>query len=271
MSGRLVILPHKSWNVWNRDNREKVLKDEREHKEKQDLKSENNKKLLQEQNLDILRNETIQEKIVTPFRLFDDLEKKSTEQLTNDEYMKEKELKEAKSKKRDGTAAWGLGEGSVEVSNQKPWYETTKPLQTGDIGVIESRLSGRQGQRKAQLDPMLSFLPFIKPDPAVSGAASNLVGIMTDYNHRNGLKPTDQLQVSNIINTRTEEENSSSIKHKRNKEHKKQKRHHNNHIPGVSSLMTEKEAILIEMRRRQLEREGAESKKTTPFKNQKRG
>lgn len=29
MSGKLKILPHKRWNVWNRDNVEKVLRDER--------------------------------------------------------------------------------------------------------------------------------------------------------------------------------------------------------------------------------------------------
>jgi hypothetical protein len=33
--GKLNILQHKSWNVWNRDNIEKVLRDEREHKEKE--------------------------------------------------------------------------------------------------------------------------------------------------------------------------------------------------------------------------------------------
>jgi hypothetical protein len=35
MSGRLIILPHKSWNVWNRDNIEKVQRDERLHEEEQ--------------------------------------------------------------------------------------------------------------------------------------------------------------------------------------------------------------------------------------------
>ena len=33
MSGRLIILPHKSWNVWGRENKEKVARDERLAKE----------------------------------------------------------------------------------------------------------------------------------------------------------------------------------------------------------------------------------------------
>jgi hypothetical protein len=36
--GKLNILQHKSWNVWNRDNIEKVLKDERELAEKEEKK-----------------------------------------------------------------------------------------------------------------------------------------------------------------------------------------------------------------------------------------
>eukprot|EP00961_Rhodomonas_salina_P288352 3896565-Rhodomonas_salina.1 len=36
--GKLNILKHKSWNVWNRDNIEKVLKDERLHREDEEKK-----------------------------------------------------------------------------------------------------------------------------------------------------------------------------------------------------------------------------------------
>lgn len=39
-SGRLIILPKKSWHVWNQDNREKVLRDERLHREEQDERAE---------------------------------------------------------------------------------------------------------------------------------------------------------------------------------------------------------------------------------------
>ena len=55
MSGRLVILPHKSWNVWNQDNKEKVLRDQRLFNEELQNKADNEKRQSQELNLQILQ------------------------------------------------------------------------------------------------------------------------------------------------------------------------------------------------------------------------
>ncbi|KAL3672701.1 hypothetical protein V7S43_001994 [Phytophthora oleae] len=46
--GGLRLLPHKKWNVWRRDNIERVLRDEREHEEKQQELNSKEQRLEQE-------------------------------------------------------------------------------------------------------------------------------------------------------------------------------------------------------------------------------
>lgn len=173
MSGRLVILPHKSWNVWNQDNREKVLRDERLHREAEEAKAAREKQLQQEQNLEQLRstgaeNLTAVEdsESVVPFRLFEDLEKKHFAALGNEDYLKEKAAKELAQKKREGIADWALGEGSYESSGSKPWYarmgnsaDLTKHADTASSSA-GSRPNAIQREllRKNEADPMGSLL-----------------------------------------------------------------------------------------------------------------
>ena len=117
MSGRLVILSKKKWNVWNQDNVERVLRDERQYAEAQQEKIENELKMKQERNYEILHKRgkegmleetfNIQEtKAIDPepFRLFDDIEKKAILAVTNEDYMNEKQLKEHLAKKKEGIA-----------------------------------------------------------------------------------------------------------------------------------------------------------------------
>ncbi len=199
MSGRLVILPHKSWNVWNQDNREKVARDERLHREAEEAKAAKDKQLLQEQNLEILRDGEVVIKVenssteagssssghVEPFRLFEDLEKQHYARLGNEDFLKEKAQKELLQKKRDGIADWALGEGSIENSKVKPWYET--------LGMAESSTTAgskkvdptgiRETTRKDKADPMGSLLkpnaheyqPKIKTEPTESGNSNKLL------------------------------------------------------------------------------------------------
>lgn len=119
--------------------------------------------------MNILRNDLVvcDKGNSIPFRLFEDIKKKSAEILTNDDYMKEKQLKESRAKKRDGTAPWGLGEGSVEATNSTPWCEKTKVNHSND------KLSHREIQKKISLDPMKAFLPYMKPERVSCSADSH--------------------------------------------------------------------------------------------------
>lgn len=55
MSSRLVILPKKKWNVWNRENIAKVRNDEKQHEEELAAAALREKNLSSEARLDILR------------------------------------------------------------------------------------------------------------------------------------------------------------------------------------------------------------------------
>ena len=188
MSGRLVILPHKSWNFWNQDNREKVARDERLHKEAEDAKIEKERQLQQEQNLEILRSNDPFAAIdnsnvgvtshVEPFRLFEDLERQHFNKVGNEEYLKEKAHKEQLQKKRDGVADWSLGEGSYENTKSKPWYEMIgKPPPTSSssgsiatsIGLSMSGLPSASSSSSSSKEPV-----YVKLEPGTfTGASRN--------------------------------------------------------------------------------------------------
>ena len=193
MSGRLVILPHKSWNVWNQDNREKVARDERLNREELEGKERKEKECVQEHNLEQLlgfKRDTSDKNDVDvveesnndpnqqPFRLFGDLEeqeRKNQEQLAAKKLQEEKELL---AKRRAGIAPWALGDGLAEMTgtNQQPWYlKKQQPQSTNDNNIINnSSSSGSSGNGvmtvneivakerdellKVKLDPMRRLL-----------------------------------------------------------------------------------------------------------------
>lgn len=236
MSGRLVILPHKSWNVWNQDNREKVARDERLHREAEEAKSAKDKQLLQEQNLELLRDGEVAIKLehnssgnsgqLEPFRLFEDLEKQHYDRLGNEDYLKEKAQKELLQKKRDGIADWALGEGSVENSKVRPWYET--------LGVGESMPTtaagprqGRETHRKEQADPMGSIL---KPNtheyvPRLSNE-QNKPSLLSDlrFLESAGAK-LDSIESKEDDSSDSDHSSRRKEKKKRHKEDRKSKKH----------------------------------------------
>lgn len=139
MSGRLVILRHKTWNVWNVEARNKVLKDERKHREEEEAKEKRSKELMNEQTLTILKLEAVatadtsdtganaepvEVQVATRFSLFDDpscpvLTVSGRQALGNSEYIKEAEDKKTKELRANNMAPWGFSE---VTSGLQPWY-----------------------------------------------------------------------------------------------------------------------------------------------------
>lgn len=143
MSGRLVILRHKSWNVWNADNREKVLRDERVHQESLTEEETSSRKRNQEAMLETLRKGIGKE--------YDSRsEELKSKHSTNPEYMKEKEDAETKKMKREGVAPWKFSD-IVNEKTQNMWYLST-------TGHVKNNNAEVQKEAKNGLDPMKSCL-----------------------------------------------------------------------------------------------------------------
>eukprot|EP00981_Chlorochromonas_danica_P000182 scaffold49_cov180-Ochromonas_danica.AAC.5 len=179
MSGRLVILPHKSWNVWNQDNRERVLRDERLHREEEEHKAIQAQERARQQNLETLRSSVL---------LDNDIEgsggshkrhpssPSSSSPLTsqsvpisvsvsqpvsrhyheNEEFMKELAEHEARRKRREGIQDWALGEGC----HNKQWYNLPpRPLEEESRGTNNNnKREGKRRNREEEEDPMAKFL-----------------------------------------------------------------------------------------------------------------
>jgi hypothetical protein len=184
MSGRLVILPHKSWNVWNRENRERVQRDERLHREELETQANKEKALVQEQNLEtLLRKRGLntepsrpEEALSSePFRLFGDVEAAIRRREEESILQKLKKEKEQKEQKLNGVAPWAFADGAVEKEGAvKPWY-LRKPsydsAREEREGIIEgcgddavTAAKERELQRKIGYDPMKGIL---KVDPNI--------------------------------------------------------------------------------------------------------
>lgn len=165
MSGRLVILPHKKWNIWNQDNVEKVLKDERLNR--YSSCSSLNSYTSQYDSLSVreaqeatkarersLHQESVYEKLTgtsgegtKPLRL--DFDKAAN--FGNAEREREEKRENDKRRKREGVAPWELGADAKTT----PWYassgDSERPLQ--------EHKRRRDENHKHSLDPMARPAP----------------------------------------------------------------------------------------------------------------
>jgi hypothetical protein len=76
------LLPTKSWNVWNVDNKQKVARDEQEHKEKLEAEEERKQKVNSERRIEMLRERARAKSGYTPKIAVEDAKEKPLEHIT---------------------------------------------------------------------------------------------------------------------------------------------------------------------------------------------
>eukprot|EP00002_Diphylleia_rotans_P031236 TRINITY_DN6480_c0_g1_i6.p1 TRINITY_DN6480_c0_g1~~TRINITY_DN6480_c0_g1_i6.p1 ORF type:complete len:246 (+),score=64.77 TRINITY_DN6480_c0_g1_i6:72-809(+) len=163
------ILPHKSWHIWNKDNLEKIAKDEAENaaKEAQELKRKQSvelearveelKRRRRSDNVTDVGNSDIRTKQESESSdLLHELldgpkEKRHLDFLlppVNEEAEAEKQ--EAKMKEMKKFTSY-LGDGSIETSQKKPWYFQHEEK------VLSEVEKKKDEKLKKHLDPMEQF------------------------------------------------------------------------------------------------------------------
>eukprot|EP01038_Epipyxis_sp_PR26KG_P005670 gene5670-7827_t len=263
MSGRLVILRHKSWHVWNQDNREKVMRDKRLHEEEKEDKRKKQNISQAEKNLEILRRDIIGDaapqesnsklEIVSineskddesssnlpleRFTLFDESHMKKLN--AENELKREKLIKEKLLKKQNGVAEWALGDGSVELSKKAPWYEKKINLENDNTSVDPLK----QDKFKSKLDPSNSFMS---------------TSIKKESHHNKYTK--------NIDNKTKFESNKRSSSNTLNSEYIEKDNKRQEHVMSDNSsnkagYSVAEDSFLLELRKKRLAREAVEKKR----------
>mmetsp|Transcript_2791 Transcript_2791/g.4235 ORF Transcript_2791/g.4235 Transcript_2791/m.4235 type:complete len:267 (-) Transcript_2791:881-1681(-) len=178
--GGLNILPQKSWNVYNRDCREKVAKDERKHREEEEKKRKRSEQSEAEARVKFLKEKAKRQRLESssdnlqsaeevvvaaeeavasssslPLKhvnLFEDIEAAAAAG-GNLEHMAEKR---AADEKADKEGVMFLGQSSVEKKQIKPWY-----LSKVDQQPKTDKQIWKEARRKQEQDPMASMTKYV--------------------------------------------------------------------------------------------------------------
>ena len=297
MSGRLVISKHKSYHVWNQDNVEKVMRDERLHKEKLEAEAQREKESIEEKNREILLSSSLsiasglcvsslESRNIEPsqsqqqsdlflssnkelFNIFGDLESNGAEELARKTKKKEQEMKDALILRQNGAAPWALGDGSREKSKISAWYDD--PLVRGNnIAVMGKIVSGKEADsamsrdstRKRKLDPMEKYMYNYGEDSCnnpvicVESKEKDEEDIITTSRDKDNIKKSIDGEKL------TENNRKKSHKHKKEKKKVSISKQSNSSEANRSTSDDNTTHIMNELRRKRVEREKLERKKT---------
>jgi hypothetical protein len=296
MSGRLVILPHKSWHVWNKDNREKVLRDERLHREEEERRATANRQLVQEQTNELLLRQQgeqaaqsddivggVEEK---PFRLFEDVERQQTlakKAAGNEDYKREHEAQVLAQQRKEGVAPLALGDGSLEFKRSKPWYmqsseqrsnaakdtSQTKSTRADSLsiprwGVLDHNQEiARENERKSRFDPASLFC---NPESLKRVEVSCSESKESSENFEQSEAKIGDSDVEEGETKKRRHKEEDRHKQKKKKKHKKEKGNQQSKredsMKQQDDEKVERDRMLQELRFKRLEREKIEKKRT---------
>ena len=160
---------HKKWNVWNRENIEKVKRDERLHREEIEANAKKSRDINSEQLLETLKGNIdhevgVEEELGSSAVVAYQVDR----QAENEEYRREREEKELLQKRMEGSAPFALGDGSAEMKKIKPWYMEKNDGSGTKVTIGGKQLRGEAAQaaldrdmaRKYAEDPMAEFMHF---------------------------------------------------------------------------------------------------------------
>jgi len=171
------ILPKKSWHVRNKDNIEKVRRDEQEAREKELEEARRSAKAEQEARTNFLRrraaardNKAVSsadglqvavvadDKATSSSSKMVQLFQANDERVGNSEHASEKRAEKEKWERKLGVLTY-LGESSVELKGKqdKPWYFHAPSTTEGGGAIVET-----DAKRKASLDPLNDLNKYVK-------------------------------------------------------------------------------------------------------------
>ncbi|KXJ27337.1 leukocyte receptor cluster member 1 homolog [Exaiptasia diaphana] len=165
------ILPHKSWHVRNKDNIERVRKDEEKARLEEEKRAKRAALADQEARTSLLRakaRSSSKESIATTsseivpvsdepprhINFFQDIEE-GLRQGSNAEYEAEKKAEQEKQEKAIGLLTY-LGQSASEKHGEKPWYE-----KKNEQKKTEQERDARDSKRKEALDPLTTMKKYL--------------------------------------------------------------------------------------------------------------